>query len=35
MALWCHTVKGAVHIPFADLEARLEDIPKDTILAFT
>jgi 3-mercaptopyruvate sulfurtransferase SseA len=29
------TIKGAVHIPFADLEARLEDIPKDTILAFT
>jgi len=29
------TIKGAVHIPFADLEARLKDIPKDTILAFT
>ena len=29
------TIKGAVHIPFAGLEARLEDIPKDTILAFT
>jgi len=29
------TIEGAVHIPFAGLEARLEDIPKDTILAFT
>jgi 3-mercaptopyruvate sulfurtransferase SseA len=29
------TIKGAVHIPFADLEGRLKDIPKDTILAFT
>jgi len=29
------TIKGAVHIPFADLEARLKDIPKDTILVFT
>jgi hypothetical protein len=29
------TIKGAVHIPFADLEARLKDIPKDRILAFT
>ena len=29
------TIKGAVHIPFADLEARLKDIPRDTILAFT
>lgn len=29
------TIKGAVHIAFADLEARLKDIPKDTILAFT
>jgi 3-mercaptopyruvate sulfurtransferase SseA len=29
------TIKGAVHIPFTDLETRLRDIPKDTILAFT
>jgi 3-mercaptopyruvate sulfurtransferase SseA len=29
------TIKGAVHVPFADLEARLKDLPKDTILAFT
>ena len=29
------TIKGAVHIPFADLEARLKDIPKDTTLVFT
>ena len=29
------TIKGAVHIPFAELEARLKDIPKDRILAFT
>jgi 3-mercaptopyruvate sulfurtransferase SseA len=29
------TIKGAVHVPFAELEARLKDIPKDTILAFT
>ena len=29
------TIKGAVYIPFADLEARLKDIPKDTILVFT
>jgi hypothetical protein len=29
------TIKGAIHIPFADLEARLKDIPKDTTLVFT
>jgi 3-mercaptopyruvate sulfurtransferase SseA len=29
------TIKGAVHIPFAELEARLKEIPKDTVLAFT
>jgi predicted sulfurtransferase len=29
------TIKGAVHIPFAELEARLKDIPKDTTLVFT
>lgn len=29
------TIKGAVHIPFAELETRLKDIPRDTILAFT
>jgi glutamyl-tRNA reductase len=29
------TIKGAVHIPLADLEARLQDIPKDTTLVFT
>lgn len=29
------TIPGAVHIPLADLETRLKDIPKDTILAFT
>jgi 3-mercaptopyruvate sulfurtransferase SseA len=29
------TIKGAVHIPFADLEVRLKDIPKDTTLVFT
>ena len=29
------TIKGAVHMPFADLETRLKDIPKDTVLAFT
>jgi hypothetical protein len=29
------TIKGAVHIPLADLETRLKEIPKDTILAFT
>lgn len=29
------TIPGAIHIPFAELEARLKDIPKDTVLAFT
>lgn len=29
------TIKGAVHIPFAELESRLKEIPKDTVLAFT
>ena len=29
------TIKGAVHIPLAELEARLKDISKDRILAFT
>jgi hypothetical protein len=29
------TIKGAVYIPFADLEARLKEIPKDTTLVFT
>ena len=29
------TITGAVHIPFADLEARLKEIPRDRILAFT
>jgi hypothetical protein len=29
------TIKGAVHVPFADLEARLKEIPKDTTLVFT
>jgi hypothetical protein len=29
------TIKGAVYLPFAELEARLKDIPKDTILVFT
>ncbi len=29
------TIKDAVHIPFADLEARLKEIPKDTMLVFT
>lgn len=29
------TIPGAIHIPFTDLEARLKEIPKDTILAFT
>jgi hypothetical protein len=29
------TIKGAVHVPLAELEARLEDIPKDTVLVFT
>jgi hypothetical protein len=29
------TIKGAVYIPFADLETRLKEIPKDTVLVFT
>ena len=29
------TIKGAIHIPFADLDARLREIPKDTMLVFT
>lgn len=29
------TIKGAIYIPFADLAARLKEIPKDTILVFT
>ena len=29
------TIKGAIHIPFSDLEARLREIPKDTTLVFT
>ncbi len=29
------TIKGAIHIPFADVKARLKDIPKDTVLVFT
>ena len=29
------TNKGAIHIPMAELEGRLKDIPKDTILVFT
>jgi 3-mercaptopyruvate sulfurtransferase SseA len=29
------TIKGAVHIPLEDIEKRLKEIPKDTILAFT
>jgi hypothetical protein len=29
------TIKGAVHIPLADVENRLKDIPKDTVLVFT
>ncbi len=29
------TIKGAIHIPFADLDARLKNIPKDTVLVFT
>jgi hypothetical protein len=29
------TIKGAIHIPFAELESRLKEIPKDTLLAFT
>ena len=29
------TIKGAIHIPLEYLEARLADIPKETILVFT
>jgi hypothetical protein len=29
------TIKGAIHIPLEDVEMRLKEIPKDTILAFT
>jgi hypothetical protein len=29
------TIKGAIHIPMAELESRLKEIPKDTILVFT
>ncbi len=29
------TIKGAIHIPFEDLAARLKEFPKDTILVFT
>jgi hypothetical protein len=29
------TIKGAIHIPLEDVEKRLKEIPKDTILAFT
>jgi 3-mercaptopyruvate sulfurtransferase SseA len=29
------TIKGAIHIPFPELEARLQEIPKDTTLVFT
>ena len=29
------TIKGAIHIPLSELEARLKEIPKDTILVFT
>ncbi len=29
------TIKGAINIPLGQLESRLKDIPKDTILAFT
>jgi len=29
------TIKGAINIPIGQLESRLKDIPKDTILAFT
>jgi 3-mercaptopyruvate sulfurtransferase SseA len=29
------TIKGAIYIPFAELEGRLKEIPKDTILVFT
>jgi hypothetical protein len=29
------TIKGAIYLPFAELEDRLKEIPKDTILVFT
>ncbi len=29
------TIKGAIHIPLEELGARLEEIPKETILVFT
>jgi hypothetical protein len=29
------TIKGAIHVPYAELPARLKEIPKDTILVFT
>jgi 3-mercaptopyruvate sulfurtransferase SseA len=29
------TIKGAIHIPLEDVQKRLKEIPKDTILAFT
>ena len=29
------TIKGAINIPLGQLEAKLKEIPKDTILAFT
>jgi rhodanese-related sulfurtransferase len=29
------TIKGAINIPLGQLEGRLKDFPKDTILVFT
>ena len=29
------TIKGAIHIPLEDVQKRLKEIPKDTILVFT
>lgn len=29
------TIRGAIHIPLAELGSRLKEIPKDTTLAFT
>ena len=29
------TIKGAIHIPLEDVEKRLKEIPRDTVLAFT
>jgi 3-mercaptopyruvate sulfurtransferase SseA len=29
------TIKGAIHIPLEDVEKRLKEIPKDTVLVFT